>query len=198
MSAQAMKWVLVILLLMASPVLAEGWRGPYVGLHLGGAVADFSGPSGLAPGASGEGRGMVGGLQVGYNWQRGNSVLGAEADLSFADISDDFPGGHFEEDMMTSLRFRAGVATGDTLVFGTLGVAWTEQQTTLTGVGSSTDFEPGLMMGAGAERFLGENVTGRVEAYFVDAPADTRVIGATPTANGSQNVVFRAGLSLHF
>ena len=99
---------------------------------------------------------------------------------------------------MTSLRLRAGVTTGDTLVFGSLGVAWTEQQTTLTGVGSASEFEPGLMMGAGAERFLWENVTGRVEAYYVDTPTETRIINTTPTANGSQNVVFRAGLSLHF
>lgn len=198
MSAQAMKWFLVILLVAGSPVLADGWRGAYVGFHLGSAVADFSGQTVATPGASGDAHGAVGGVQVGYNWQRGNSVLGAEADLSFADIGDHFPGGRFEEDVMTSVRVRAGVTRGDTLVFGTLGVAWTEHETTLTGVGSASEFEPGLIMGAGAERFLWNNITGRVEAYVVDAPADTQVIGGTPTANGSQNVVFRAGLSLHF
>lgn len=198
MSASAMKWFLVILLVAGSPVLADGWRGPYVGFHLGGAVADFSGQTFSTPGASGDTRGAVGGVQVGYNWQSGSSILGAEADVSFADIADDFPGGRFEEDIMTSLRVRAGVTRGETLVFGSVGVAWTEHETTLTGVGHASEFEPGLMMGAGAERFLWDNISGRVEAYFVDAPADSQVIGGTSSANGSQNVVFRAGLSLHF
>ena len=99
---------------------------------------------------------------------------------------------------MTSVRVRAGFTQGETLIFGSVGVAWTDQQTTLTGVGSSHDLEPGMVLGAGAERFLGANVSGRVEAYVVDAPSATRTIGGTTTANGSQNVVFRAGLSLHF
>lgn len=198
MSAHVFKWFLVFLLVAGSPVLAEGWRGPYVGFHLGNTTADFSGQTAVTPGASGDAQGALGGVQVGYNWQRGNSVLGAEADVSFADIGDQFPGGRFEEDVMTSVRLRAGVTRGDTLVFGSLGVAWTEQETTLTGAGSASEFEPGLMMGGGAERFLWDNITGRVEAYFVDAPAEIQVIRGTPTANGSQNVIFRAGLSLHF
>ena len=144
MSAQEMKWFLIILLVAGSPVLADGWRGPYVGFHLGGAAADFSGQNVATPGASGDARGAVGGVQVGYNWQRGSSVLGAEADLSFADLGDRFPGGRFEEDVMTSLRIRAGVTRGDTLLFGSLGVAWTEHETTLTGLAARRSSSPGL------------------------------------------------------
>ncbi len=191
-------WALALSLMIATPVLAQGWQGPYVGIHLGGVAADLSNQSAVTPGPNGETRSALGGLQLGYNWQRGQSILGAEADISMTDISDQFPGGQFEEDLMTSLRFRAGVTQGDTLVFGSFGVAWTDQQTTLTGVGQSSGLEPGLMLGAGAERFLGDNVTGRVEAYYVDTPTETRNTGGTPTSHGSQNVIFRAGLSLHF
>ena len=191
-------WTFVSLMMVPLPLSAQGWDGPYMGVHLGAVSADFSNQVATTPGPSGDVRGVVGGLQLGYNWQRGRSVLGAEADVSMMDLGDRFPGGRFEEDVMTSLRVRAGVAQGETLVFGSLGVAWTEQETTFTGVGRHSDFAPGLIVGAGAERFVFENVTGRVEAYYVDAPAEPGSIGATPTANGSQNVIFRAGLSLHF
>lgn len=184
--------------LVATSANAQGWQGPYIGFHLGGAAVDFSNDRPLSPGVSGDTQEFLGGIQLGYNWQRGQSVLGAEADISLTNISDQFAGGQFEEDMMTSVRVRAGFTQGETLIFGSVGVAWTDQQTTLTGVGSSHDLEAGMVLGAGAERFLGENVSGRVEAYVVDAPSATRTIGGTTTANGSQNVVFRAGLSLHF
>ena len=190
--------MVAVLFFIAAPLHAEGWQGPYVGVHLGGAVADFTSDAPAVPGPSGDAVGMVGGFQLGYNWQRGQSVLGAEADISLTDISDRFAAGHFDEDLMTSLRIRAGITQGETLVFGALGVAWTEQETTITGAGSQSDFEPGLMLGGGAERFLWDNVTGRVEAYYVDAPADVDNVGGRATSGGSQNVIFRAGLSLHF
>lgn len=189
----------VFALFLAGPVTAQQvWNGPYLGVHVGAITADFSNRTATAPGPSGSTTGALGGFQLGYNWQSGNSVLGAEADISLTDISDRFVTGVFDEDMMTSLRLRAGVTQGETLIFGSFGVAWTEQHTALTGTGSSTDFEPGLMLGAGAERFLWDNIAGRIEAYYVDAPPEKRNIGGTPTANGSQNVIFRAGLSLHF
>ena len=191
--------VAALALVLASPVFAQDvWDGPYLGVHMGAVSADFTNRTPITPGVSGSTNGALGGFQLGYNWQNGNSVLGAEADVSLTDISDRFVTGAFDEDMMTSLRLRAGVTQGETLIFGSFGVAWTEQHTVLTGTGSSNDFEPGLMLGAGAERFLWDNIAGRVEAYYVDAPAETRNVGGTPTANGSQNVIFRAGLSLHF
>lgn len=190
--------VIASLLVIAAPIQAQGWQGPYVGVHLGGAVADFTNDAPAVPGPSGDTVGIMGGVQLGYNWQRGQSVLGAEADISFADISDRFAGGQFHEDLMTSLRLRAGVAQGETLFFGAVGVAWTEYDTDITGVGSSSDFEPGLMLGGGAERFIWGNIAGRVEAYYVDAPTEVQITGGTVSSGGSQNVIFRAGLSLHF
>ncbi len=207
MSVKGLSRCLGLALAIASgPVLAQsvgqssgqGWQGPFVGFHLGGASADFNNRLPVNPGPTGDDTSLVGGIQFGYNWQSGTTVYGAEADFSLMDIDGRVAGGSFNEDSMASLRLRAGRVMGETLVFGSLGLAWTEKQTTLNGVGSTTDYEPGVMLGGGAERFLYDNVTGRVEAYYVDVPKDSQTVGGTTTSGGSDNVIFRAGLNLHF
>ncbi|MBO0766039.1 MAG: porin family protein [Hyphomicrobiaceae bacterium] len=50
------------------------WQGWYAGLHLG-------------YGDSGPANGFLGGVQIGYNWQRGQLVYGLEADVTWSDIS---------------------------------------------------------------------------------------------------------------
>src|SRR5688572_16486627 len=55
------------------PYYPSIWHGLYGGLHLGW-------------GESGPADGVVGGAQIGYNWQRGQIVYGLEADISAADI----------------------------------------------------------------------------------------------------------------
>ncbi len=65
------------------------WRGFYAGLHAGGAlglidVGDPFGPSIF--GDTVRTPGMLAGGQAGYNWQSGSTVLGLEADASWADM----------------------------------------------------------------------------------------------------------------
>ena len=59
------------------------------------------------------------------------------------------------------------------------------------------------MVGARLDRFLWDNITGRVEAYYVDAPTEALNTGGTTASGGAQNLILRAGLtfwleSLHF
>ncbi len=74
----------------------EAWAGPYVGINGGyawGAIRTHSilrwnlfnrgGHSGRCFASTG----WFGGGQIGYNWQRGNLVLGIEADIQGADIT---------------------------------------------------------------------------------------------------------------
>src|SRR5262245_33821432 len=49
------------------------WHGSYAGVHLG----------------FGDGDGVVGGGQIGYNWQSGRVVYGIEADFSLSSMEDE-------------------------------------------------------------------------------------------------------------
>lgn len=88
---------------VAPPVFT--WSGFYAGVNLGGAFLseDDSGtlsipataPGFIAPAALRRGVGddedsaITGGAQIGYNWQFGQFVLGAEADINFLGLDDD-------------------------------------------------------------------------------------------------------------
>ncbi len=174
------------------------WQGPYVGVHLGGAYADFENSVPSLPGPTGDASSGIGGFQLGYNFQNGDMVFGPEIDFTLMELEGKSAGGKFSEDSMASLRFRAGKVVGDYLIFGSLGVAWTETDIGFTGTASTSDYEPGVMVGGGAERFIREGLSGRIEAYYVDVPKSSQTVSGIPTSAGSQNLLFRAGLNLHF
>jgi outer membrane immunogenic protein len=141
------------------------WSGFYIGANAGYAwspnnnqlalLGDF--PTGLSP----EG-GFVGG-QIGYNWQFGRVVVGAEADLQGADISDrvqDLNFGdnfHSRLDWFGTVRGRLGYAFDRTLVFATAGFAFGGVHNNVDGAilpGSPYKFDgtaTGYVLGAGVE-----------------------------------------------
>ena len=177
---------------------AQDWNGPYVGAHIGGAYADFTNRLPAVSGPRGDATSLLGGVHLGYNWQQGNTVLGAEIDYSRMDLQTRSAANTFSEDSTASIRMRAGQVIGQTLLYGSLGVAWTEKKTAIAGFGSTTDFEPGLMAGAGVERWLKDNMTGRIEVFYVDVPKSQQTPGGLATSGGSQNLIYRFGLNLHF
>src|SRR4051812_45410732 len=86
----------VVLLAALLPRLAAAqdaplpdWRGFYLGYHTGGALAlqDVGDPFGASIfGDTVRTPGLLAGGQAGYNWQRGLTVYGLEADASWADM----------------------------------------------------------------------------------------------------------------
>ncbi len=60
--------------------------------------------------------GGIAGTHIGYNWQRGSTVFGIEADAGFKDSTDDY---------LASVRGRLGIASQRILLYGTAGVAFT-------------------------------------------------------------------------
>src|ERR1700676_1397788 len=77
----------------APPVVAPlsyNWNGFYIGAHLGGAWErrDFTQTFGIVETGNHKPSGIMGGGQIGYNWQFApNCLLGVEADVSGADLS---------------------------------------------------------------------------------------------------------------
>lgn len=97
------------------PVYAPyiSWTGFYLGGHLGGSFGDEIKWRNLSDDIDG---GFLGGVQVGYNHQTGNLVLGVEADLSAS--------GAEYTNYFASIRGRIGVTADRALFYATGGVAF--------------------------------------------------------------------------
>jgi outer membrane immunogenic protein len=184
----------------APVVVTQLWAGPYIGIN-GGVVWDRMtvdttanfGPYDTAKvKATG---GTVGGT-IGYNWQSQNFVFGVEADGNWVGAKETkrlvtnvlgFPIDYTAKlDWLATVRARAGVAFGRTLVFATGGLA-------IGGVKSSYSFPPpfncapviscvvasnetrvGWTAGGGIEHFISNpHVTVKAEALYVDLGRDT-------------------------
>ena len=96
------------------PLSSFSWIGPYLGGNLGYEWGSTSNnptrPSGIA-----------GGIQGGYNWQSGQFVFGAEADIQLAAANDTFAPWKFSNPWFGTVRGRAGYAIGSLLLYGTAG-----------------------------------------------------------------------------
>jgi outer membrane immunogenic protein len=110
-----------------STPLAPVWAGMYIGGHLGGLSSDNGDVEAFRKRCDGEwvkanyikiedekdDTTLIGGVHVGYNWQRSATVVGIEADVDFADGID----------YLATLRGRLGYAAGNFLIYATAGVA---------------------------------------------------------------------------
>ncbi len=207
----------------APPPPAFSWSGPYVGVFAGygfgysSATNDAAvvGGAGDGPGGFDDGnlplslglnpRGPFGGLTVGYNYQSGALVVGAEATggyLSLSDAFSEFAGdgtnGVLDDDegavsygWYATLAGRVGVAMDRTLLFATAGGIMTQYTGTYGDLdGGATDPSDqtvlsgpqfGYLVGGGAEFAFDTNWTARLEYNFFNVGSDT-----TTNADGDQ------------
>ena len=122
------------------------WQGAYVGLHLG-------------HGESGPADGLVGGGQIGYNWQSGSIVYGLEADVSYADISF----GNASIDWMATARGRLGyLLLPNLLAYGTVGFGLASGSGSFGGF-SVNDTESDIVYGLGLEGKFSDKLSARIE-----------------------------------
>ena len=196
---------------------AAGWTGLYIGGNVGygwdsgstgisaaaidpalaPALASFVGaglyPAALSPSA----RGVIGGGQIGYNWQLPSQwLIGLEADLQGSGIegsdSQTQSGNHDtistgvtkSIDWFGTVRGRVGfLVTPQWLLYGTGGLAYGETKSSFTTTdltqgcvpngalcanGASSRVGTGWTAGAGAEAMLGPNWSAKVEYLYVD------------------------------
>jgi outer membrane immunogenic protein len=200
----------------------HNWSGLYLGGHVGYLDADasvdlshttgaiiYSDPFDPSTRDLDSGSSWLGGFQVGANHQRGNLVIGVEADASWTDVEADgrfttidtgpcAPNSCTQWDINTSIsalgtvRGRLGLAWGQALLYGTGGLAWamtdTEQKShhngptfpDAGGVVSGDSSHIGYVVGGGLEWALSPRWSIKGEYLYVDlGEADYHLTGTT-------------------
>jgi outer membrane immunogenic protein len=113
-----------------APVAAPfSWNGLYIGAHAGWAHDEFDFFTAVTTTPDENSKGAFGGVQAGYNFQRGNVVLGLEGDASFTKLNDVGHDGNFltestEIKQFGTARARVGYAFGQILPYATGGLGW--------------------------------------------------------------------------
>ena len=228
-----------------SPVPIFTWTGFYAGVNAGAGwldnnnnnaifvppgtfAAPFAGATGTITFADGDNDiGFVGGGQVGYNFQIGQFVLGAEADIHYADLGNGNgtafvpagfppsfvaarPGSDLE--WFGTVRARLGFAFDRALIYATGGFAYGGGgDNDFNGlIGNNDDTRTGWTLGAGVEYAFINTLTLGVEGLWVslDRGSNGSFIGTVgPTAtpvfvpavdNDSDNDFFVARAKLNF
>jgi outer membrane immunogenic protein len=189
-----------------APVLFS-WTGFYIGANIGGKWAQTDDT--LTAGATtvtfsnDTASSVIGGGQIGYNWQTGAWVFGIEGDIDAQDFSRNrvvataigpfIPGDAFsvESRWQASLRGRIGYAAWDrTLLYVTGGAAWTNIKGTasLVGIGvfSNDKTVTGGTVGLGLEYAVTNNLSLGIEgrwSFYGDQTFTGGTIGVTPVTN---------------
>jgi outer membrane immunogenic protein len=205
------------------PYVWGNWSGFYVGANVGygsspnndqlALSGDF--PTGLSP------AGAFAGGQIGYNWQFGRLVLGAEADFQGAGISDRVQDLNFGDNFHSSLdwfgtvRGRLGYGFDRMLVYATGGFAYGGIHSGVDGPllpGSPYRFDgtaTGYVLGAGLEYKLTPTLSIKGEYQYINLGTNdpTNPAGAPYSliGGGGNSIVrddayqtFRMGLNYRF
>ena len=162
------------------------WTGFYIGAHGGVATGDTSGRTDLSGLPFGldtvnsdyDMSGGIWGGHIGYNHQRGQTVIGIEGTWSSLDLQGDTSCGIFgtcrrSTDWLATVVGRLGYAMDRAMVYGLAGVAWGKVETdsealfgALQFTGSETHV--GWVAGVGLEYAVTNNILARVEYNHVD------------------------------
>jgi outer membrane immunogenic protein len=159
------------------------WTGLYVGGNIGGAWATSTlSDNFTSVSFDRDHNGFVGGLQVGYNYQLGNLVLGVEWDFDWTSIDTTgaiiLPGiagalqASAETDWITTLAARIGLAMDRTLVYVKVGGGWVRSEASVTQLAtgasvSTSHTSGGWLVGAGFEYAFAPRWTAKFEYDFL-------------------------------
>ncbi len=206
----------------APPVFASApafsWTGFYVGLNAGGAwnTSAWSDPAVPPVFASfnTNGSGFLGGGQLGYLYQTGQFVIGAEGQIDFTSMTGTTPsnglatgpcfsaaGGvrscNTKQTWVGSLNLRAGIAADRFLIYGTGGVAFTNYAFKFTVVAPATagswsgGQRAGWDIGGGVEYALTNNWIIGAEYKYYDFGRANGVCTGTGAIGGCPILGFR-------
>jgi outer membrane immunogenic protein len=189
------------------------WTGFYIGGHAGGGFANSSWSDPFT-GANNtfNNSGFLGGGQVGANVQFNALVLGAEGDFSWTNLKGsgtDSIGNaiNTNTNWTSTITGRVGVAFDRLLAYGKGGVAFAQDQSSLTDLGGNTAnttlTRTGWTAGGGLEYALDNHWSARVEYDYLGFGSQplnftTPVLGPI-TSNATLNVQeVKAGINFRF
>jgi outer membrane immunogenic protein len=209
----------------APVVVLYNWSGFYIGGNIGyswgrsGTDATLGSTTGTVFGTgfgSADLDGWIGGGQIGFNWQTGNTVFGLEADIQATGQKGSTTGscaagvcafpaltGTLDQklDWLATFRARLGwTFTPTTLLYITGGAALGEVKSDATVTGalvtntaSFSNSKWGWTIGAGIEAALGaSNWTGKIEYLYVDLGSANNTLTTTIAALPAGFVVLNA------
>jgi outer membrane immunogenic protein len=172
----------------APPASYYNWSGFYAGVNAGYEWAHVTGSS-VDP------AGIVGGGQVGYNWQSGQFVLGGETDIQASAADDTFAPYKFSNPWFGTLRGRAGFAMNNILFYGTVGLAYGELSGQLNSLQENKTLV-GWTGGVGMEVGFNPHWSAKAEYLYMDLGDRSYTI--TGVNNGLQSNLLRFGINYHF
>jgi outer membrane immunogenic protein len=180
-----------------APVYAPTWTGFYAGVNVGGAWADGNG--------SGDLSGVIGGGQLGYNWQAGQFVFGIEGDFQGSSQKNSETIGTVTADeklpWFATVRGRLGYAPGPVMFYVTGGAAWVNYEVNLSSGGTSISdntTKSAWTVGGGVEWMFLPRWSTKLEYLYVDTgDTDVTLFGITASGRAKESIV-RVGLNYHF
>jgi outer membrane immunogenic protein len=189
------------------------WTGFYIGGNAGWGFTNGSGTFTTALGADPftvNTNGFIGGAQLGYNWQAGPMVFGAEADFQGTAASGSLSataGPSISATAKTpwfgTLRGRVGYAFDSVLLYATGGgvygdSSWNGSVSTVGNFSSATTFWT-WTLGAGVEAAFGGCWSAKLEYLFAGTPSSTPTVPTVTAVSGNAGAnIVRVGLNYHF
>jgi len=174
--------------LVAPPPPIFSWTGPYVGLHAGygwGPSRFYLPATGYSSSFSTSG--VIGGAQLGYNYQINRFVLGLEGDIDGTSLSrtafDPLTATTYSSQMPVegSIRGRFGITWDRALLYATGGLALGQEKSTFTPPGASfTRGLTGWTVGGGLAYAMTDHWSMRGEYRFTQFERATDTPPAAP------------------
>jgi outer membrane immunogenic protein len=187
-----------------APVVAPAfsWTGFYIGLNGGGG---FGRSAWDRTGSFNTSGGLVGGT-IGYNYQIGQTVVGIEGDIDWADINGTTNnacalGCKTSDSWLSTVRGRLGYAADRFMPYITGGAAFGDIKASTPGFAGANSDRAGWTLGAGLEFAVAQNWSVKAEYLYVDLGKFN--CGASCGLAVTDNVSFttnliRAGVNYHF
>jgi outer membrane immunogenic protein len=189
------------------------WSGFYLGANLGYGWSDGSGTitvGGRTGHLSGNADGVLGGGQIGYNWQTGAFVFGVETDFQGSGAD-----GHFSASVprnpingttstpwFGTIRGRLGYAVNNWLFYVTGGGAYAQNEVSgtaaRTGHFSSSGVDWSWTAGAGIEAFVAPKWSVKAEYLYIGTPDNVPHVSNAIVRGDTNTNIVRAGVNYHF